>query len=289
MTYSLPVPEIVAGYRNGVSVAALAARYRVDSSVIKSRLVKAGVPVRGSSAAMRANLARDPSIRDRMGRPPTHPVDPTFFDRMTPDAAYIVGLLQADGSNQVSRGMILITLKGSDAPHLEEVASAMGATRPLHVIPNGNRRLCITNMELSRGLARWGVVSPKTHTASTHPDLLLNRDCWRGVIDGDGSLCESRGRKILTLVGSRFLCNEFLDFAQLHGLGHRCGVHPHKNIFIVRLNGPEAASMAALLYSGAHLALPRKRAKAENWTDINMGVVPDQLLFTINEESADGA
>src|SRR5260370_42181273 len=110
-------------------------------------------------------------------------------------------------------------------------------------------------------LQRWGIQSPKSHTASTHPALLLDKDYWRGIIDGDGTLCvSSSGQKILALVGSQPICNEFLAFCRHHACGLGVTVRPHKHIFSVRLSGKEAVTVASILYEGADLALDRKRA-----------------------------
>lgn len=274
MTYTLDVPRLVQEYRAGRSVAALARGFSVDPSAIRSRLVQAGVSIRGAREATVVNLARDPAIQAGMGRPRVHPVNPSFFDVLTEDAAYVVGLMQADGSNQTDRGTVCVTLKASDEALLVAVASAMGATRPLTTDQYGARRFLVQNRALSDGLARWGVVSPKTHTATTHPHLLGNRDYWRGVIDGDGSLCVAAdGRRFLTLVGSRFMCAEFLTFARSHGAGSRVSVRPHSGIWSVHLSARgDPETVARVLYAGAGLALARKLEVARSWGCLNREV-----------------
>lgn len=202
----------------------------------------------------------------RIGRPPIYGVTSGYFDALTPDVAYVIGLLQADGSNQRGRGIVCITLKASDAPLLSAVSERMAGGRPLRPDRYGNPKLMVQHRPLSDGLARWGVVSPKTHTASTHPALLMDRDYWRGVIDGDGSLCVGAdGRRFLTLVGAEAICGQFLAFARAHGAGLRVSVRPHKRIYSVHLSGPQAVAIAQVLYQDAGLALDRKRAVADSW------------------------
>lgn len=201
-----------------------------------------------------------------IGRPPTYAVRPDWFDTLTPDSAYTVGLYQADGANQRDRGVVTITLKISDADLLTELSFRFGGCRPLREDSRGNPRLMIQNRALSDGLAGWGVVSPKTHTASTHVALLDDRDYWRGVIDGDGSLCVGvDGRRFLTLVGSRPICDQWLAFARSRGTGMKVNVRPHKSIYSVHLSGWQAVEIAAVLYDGAGLALARKLAVARSW------------------------
>lgn len=266
MTHSLNVPEIAARYASGESAQAIARALEVDVSAINRRLRNAGVALRGAAGATAANLARDPRIRQRMGRPRMWPVNESFFDLLTPNVAYVIGLWQADGSNQVRRGAICITLRASDAGHLTAVAEEMGASRPLAADANGGRRLYICNQKLSEGLARWGIVSPKTFTASTDPRLQMNPDYWRGVVDGDGTLCVTAdGRRILALVGSEQICHQFLWFCRAHGCGKRANVHPNRSIWTAKVSDSQALRMALVMYDRPGLALPRKAATAYQW------------------------
>jgi hypothetical protein len=267
MTHLLDVASIVARYGAGESAQSIARSLRVDVTAVTRRLTAAGVALRGAREATVANLARNPSITERMGRPRTLPLNQGYFDARTPSMAYVVGLMQADGSNQVDRGAVMITLKKSDAGHLSTLAAEMGASRPLRRDHSGGVKLEMNSRRLSAGLARWGVVSPKTFTASTHADLLLDRDYWRGVVDGDGTLCNaSDGRRILALVGTADLCCQFLAFLRTHGLGSRTTVHPNRSIWTAKVSGTEAERAARVLYADAALALPRKAATASGWS-----------------------
>jgi hypothetical protein len=266
MTYTLDVPQLVELYQAGHSVAAIARVHHVDSSVIRANLVAAGVTIRGPREATAANLARDPAVKARMGRPRIFDLNPTFFDTLSADSSYVVGLLQADGSNQRDRGIVCITLKLSDIALLERLSELFAGGRPLFFDGHGNPKLMVQNRQLSDGLARRGVVSPKTHTAKSHPALVDSRDYWRGVVDGDGTLCTAAdGRRILSLVGSRWICEEFLAFCQGRGAGLRRTVRPHKSIYSVHLSGRDAELIARELYRNADLALARKAATAAAW------------------------
>jgi hypothetical protein len=263
---NLDVPALAARYRGGESVQSIARSLGVDASTVSTRLQGAGVALRGPREATAANLSRDPELRSRMGRRRSYPVDPDFFASWSPVVAYVVGLFQADGSNQVERGTVCITLKASDGPHLEALAREMGAVRPL--IPNraGGLTFSVQNRRLSQGLADWGVVSPKTFTASTDTRLLADADYWRGVVDGDGTVCEAAdGRRILSLVGTEAMCAQFLEFCRVHSCGLRASVHRNRSIWTAKVSGDEASVMASVLYDRPGLALPRKAAVARRW------------------------
>ena len=233
--------------------------------VIRSRLLASGRAVRG---AREAAVARLENGEKRGGRRRRYPINETFFDCGGPAQNYVVGLFQADGTNYPSRGRMSLTLKREDAGLLRELATVFGSKgRPLYENKSGGMTLEITSKRLSTALSERGVASPKTHTASTHDDLLLDRDYWRGVVDGDGSLCNtSSGRHVLSLVGSMSICSEFLEFCRNRGLGQRRSVTRHKSIWSTGLSGSEAVSMAGILYANAGISLARKRNRALAWT-----------------------
>lgn len=194
-----------------------------------------------------------------------HPINESYFNLRTPSMAYVVGFMQADGYNNVSLGQIRITLKTSDASHLTAIAEEMGADRPLFPDVLGNPTLAIYSKRLSVGLAQWGVASPKSHTASTHPDMLNDRDYWRGIVDGDGSLCEGSKGRVLELVGSDAICGQFLDFCRARGARTKSRIHRSRGIWSVALPRDDSVRIASVLYKGAILALRRKQVIADRW------------------------
>lgn len=252
--------EIIKLYRDGWSMQSLANRFNVSHSVIKLRLINNKIPLRNISEAVSGMLSVDKSIYSRTGRQRQYPLNDTFFDILTPDSAYVIGLLQADGS--VNSKRMTITLKPRDEELLKVVMGKMGASRPLKIrkSPLGSG-ICldISSRKLVTSLAKWGLHSPKTYTASTHSDLLLNRDYWRGVIDGDGTLCASSvGNKIMSLVGSENICHQFLSFCREFGYIGGANVNHHKNIFSIQIKNSEAIKIAKVLYDKASIYLPRK-------------------------------
>lgn len=207
----------------------------------------------------------------RIGRPRTHSLNEGYFDTLTPRSAYFLGLVQADGGVNRRTNNLRVSLKGSDADLLRIFARELEYDGPLPEYLNFDRYpavlLSVYSLHMTNTLVnQWGIVSPKVYTASTHPDLLYDRDYWRGVIDGDGSLSEDGNRRSLSLVGSRMMCDQFLSLLQTHGLGARISVKQHKNIYRVRLGSYGESCMAAkILYEDAEIALERKAAIAARW------------------------
>lgn len=271
MTYNLDVSLLVRQYHDeGYSVYALAKRHGVDFGVVKSRLLRAGVVLRSRKENYAANCARDPDFLVGLGAPRKYPLNEGFFDIRTPEMAYVVGLFQSDGHNDPTRYRMSISLKYSDRALLEAVSECVGSGRPLeHVVGRSTDNACLAlnSRKMSEGLASWGVVSPKSHSASTDSRLLNDHDYWRGVVDGDGSLCvAATGTRILSLVGSYSLCSEWLEFVRSHGHGRNVNVNRHRTIWSVQIRNSAAIHMAGVLYDGASLALERKRRVSDEWS-----------------------
>lgn len=263
--HDLDVDMIVSRYKSGESVNAISLDYGVSPSVVKLRLVKAGEAIRSSREA---TLARLKNGGRKGGRPRRYFYKSDFFDNSSSVVNYVIGLFQADGSNYPQRGRLSITLKSSDAYLLLSVAEHMGCPgKRLCRNKVGGSLLEIYDRRLSSGLAARGVVSPKTFSARTPADLLFDRDYWRGVIDGDGTLCTAKdGRRILSLVGTKVISTEFLDFCRSCGLGEGRSVNRHKSIWSSGLSGDEAMIMASILYDNSGLALARKQNTARLWS-----------------------
>ena len=243
----------------------MAKHFGVNHTVIRLRLLKAGVQLRSASDAMRYALSSD-DVRAKMSaKKRIYPINESYFDRLTNDSAYILGLLQADGSICEKRHRIRITLQRGDAELLSTIALRMGASRNL--IPSRSPKgvgyyLGIYSRRLTDSVIKWGVLPNKSHIASTHPALQYNSHYWRGVVDGDGSLCVTKkGVRLLTLVGSKSICKQFQSFCRWHGCGLNVNTHAHMTVYTFRLSSDESRKIADLLYGDADLALERKKLK----------------------------
>lgn len=258
----LDASEVVRLYTEGWSMQSLARRYGVDNSTIKKRLVDNGVELRTISESVRAMLEVDEVMRDKTGRKPKYNLNVSCLGELTDNAAYVLGFFQADG--YVSHRRVSITLQRGDEAILEQIKAFFDTERPLRqtASPFGaGISLDISSVKLASAFHRWGIKSPKSHIAHVHPDLRFNRHYWRGIVDGDGTLCVAGDdRRILRVVGSEAVCRHFLEYCQAHHCGLNVNVCRNKGIFSVGLSGREAIHIAYLLYSNAEMYLPRKMA-----------------------------
>ena len=122
-------------------------------------------------------------------------------------------------------------------------------------------------------LAEYGIVPRKTCINHGAPsELKLDRDFWRGLIDGDGciSMVKNSGRfyPAISFGGVRLLVEDFADVV-LQVTGFRPRIGTCRSIFDTGLNGRRAQALIKWLYSEAPVALERKRRIAERclqWT-----------------------
>jgi hypothetical protein len=121
-----------------------------------------------------------------------------YFENIdTPEKAYIIGLLYADGCN--TRRGLQIALAEEDKEVIEFVKSQLGASNALRFVPaarvtwKNKWELNITSMKLSRQLTAVGIHPDKSLTIkfpSWLSDNLMSHFI-RGYFDGDGSIWQS--------------------------------------------------------------------------------------------------
>jgi hypothetical protein len=211
------------------------------------------------------------------------------FAEFTPESAYWVGFLMADGyiaTPRVGTPSVVLSLSVRDVAHLESLKRFLGARNqithspPATVVRFGGRtsidaghaRFSVRSRQMVADLARWGVVPGKSLREAAHPILSGNRDFWRGVVDGDGCLrwLVVRGRKYpsLGLVGSGAMVEAFHRF--IVGCCWSTKVRTQQDrrtpgLWSLILGGQPAKATAVVLYTGASVALPRKALMASEF------------------------
>ena len=195
------------------------------------------------------------------GNVPKHSiVGPRWSER--PEWAYWVGFLMADGCVTRGPGEHRVWAVQKDKDHLNALREFVGAgsVRPRR---DGTHVYCITDSGLAGELMACGVVPAKSLTARVN-GLEMDRDFWRGVVDGDGCINSRKdGYRQFQVVGSAALMGQFRAFLDLHVPQCRAAVTrrtPHMWGFTTA--GSTAAQIIHLLYDGATVALPRKAARA---------------------------
>ena len=128
--------------------------------------------------------------------------DKDFFHEIdTPEKAYFLGLLAADGcvfkrENSATQTIIKISLQSRDEKILEKFRECLNSTKPLsHGVRKGENFITpisileVVSDKMGEDLAQWGIVPCKTYSFVT-PDIpkQLYSHYFRGYFDGDGSI-----------------------------------------------------------------------------------------------------
>jgi hypothetical protein len=199
---------------------------------------------------------------------------------------YWGGLLLADGCISAnSKGSPILKLAMADLEHIEKFRRFLGSTSSVCTHAPSNPRVgtkkisarpsysaVATGADIDKDVIPFGVTRDKSHCAKIPEEFKFDRDFWRGVIDGDGSIGlykRDRGlpRAVITMCGTKDVCNSFIalvDFVTTGGKSLAMG--EDKRCFdgfaTVKVTGLRAAELATWLYDGADVYLERKMSTA---------------------------
>ena len=204
------IPKELSDYRKAI----ITSRYENEGSVPIARDL--GVP-RGTVCQMARKMgliyhnrykdnaakARETALKPNSGNKMRMEWNPTlnthYFDKWTPDMAYVLGFIFADGS--VSKYTLSIQISELDISVLEFVKRELQATREINHYPASKKcstgpsaSIRIHSKFLVDKLGELGVFPAKTYRNDPFPNVPT--DCLghfiRGVFDGDGSVCSGK-------------------------------------------------------------------------------------------------
>lgn len=181
----------------------------------------------------------------------------TVFETITDNSAYWLGFLLADGN--VSKNTVAINLKTSDTKHLEKFRDFVGGNQAISVAKDPRvSRYAFGSKKITADLADWWIVPAKSYTAKPHPELLMNRHFWRGLVDGDGSV-RLKNRSVM-LCGTEDVCKGFLEFAKTIIQTEAKVAKVKENLWVIRITcgRPDSVKLIESLYLGADTYLDRK-------------------------------
>lgn len=213
-----------------------------------------------------------------------------FYSLSSPDFAYIFGFISTDGSlTKIGKKVRLaIELAHTDKEILEKfktilpVKSFLGERIRKTNFKNKYKSSFLNcyNNELILKLNELGLFTGKKSFTITPPSIEYSeKDYWRGVIDGDGSLGfrTSKGKDGKPFIG---LCSDsepiVTSFSKLAYNISNSKLNPKRNIrdniYNLSLEGEPAKLLVSYLYYDGCLALNRKKKLAElikNWNPVN--------------------
>lgn len=204
-------------------------------------------------------------------------INESYFDQIdTPNKAYILGFLYADGNNCMSKGTVSISLEEGDKVVLEQMRVEIGSEHPLEFLDYSKKndfgytyknqyRLLLFSAHMCRALASHGMTPNKSLTLE-FPSL--NKELMphfiRGYFDGDGSV--SRGKRTtqfsLTITSTNNFCQKLKEIIE-DEIGINCHIYNASNCngitkVLATSGRTQVKSFLDWLYEDAELFLYRK-------------------------------
>lgn len=234
----------------------------------------------GGSGATVLNYLKDFSVDIRSAEEVNrkYEIDFNFFDKIdTPEKAYILGLIYADGCSESSKkSVITIALTESDSYLLEQIRDLIypNKDRPLYYkeTKHNNGRdmsyLSISSITLVEQLQRWGVHDRKSLTLK-RPNFELGElesHFIRGYFDGDGTVTtQNRWAFIGTEDFITWLQDTLVEEIGIkrNKILHKKGHHPN-TVNIEYGSKQDFLNLYLYMYKDATIYLKRKKEKFES-------------------------
>lgn len=194
-------------------------------------------------------------------------IDYRFFEKLTPESAYVLGLVAADGYLKIDHGArgdtaLQFEMAEYDRDILDKVKLVMRYEGPVTVSKRNTVKLCIANRKICLDLEKHGI--PRTNKTeklewpvNLSADLVLH--FTRGLFDGDGSVYDDKGISI------QFLNNSCVLEALKELLPTQSKVRVRKrnygNVWDLQYSNRKAVDILIWMYQDATIYLDRKYKK----------------------------
>ena len=208
--------EISELYKSGLSTVNIATLYGVTHKTITKILDKMGVKRRNNGSRK-------------------YKLNESYFDDIdTPNKAYILGFLYADGSNSEKKCTISMSLQEDDRYILEKIRQEIGSEKPLEFLDYSNKhdggynyknqyRLLMFSRHMCDTLKDKGVV-PNKSLILKWPTFLrddLYSHFLRGYIDGDGYIQPHKWEHCVNFISTYDFCRQAQIYIE-NKLGIKC-------------------------------------------------------------------
>lgn len=179
------INKIINNYNKGMGLKASGEEFNIGPYAVRNILVNNNITIRTQSeSAILSNINRKKYFCNL-----------NYFKTQSPNMAYILGFLAADGYIPLDKNEIKITLAQKDAELLEKIKKELEFTGEVKYTTTNKgfdiATLEITAIEYKQDLAQYNIIPQKTFKFSM-PEK-LNKKYWidfiRGYWDGDGTIC----------------------------------------------------------------------------------------------------
>ena len=249
-------------YINGDSTIVIGKRYGIHYSTLRNKFIKLGLKLRSNKENSRKYFCNDN----------------IFSNINTPEQAYWIGFLSADGYVSNAKGnnkKIGLALSVKDKTHLEKFKNFISATYPIHEYvssgfsSNEYCRIVVSSDKMFDDLCRIGIIENKTSildAPKNTPEKLL-RYYILGYFDGDGPIYLSHAKYpfyCINIVGTNKICN-FINKILLDNniINKSAKLEKRKEdqiVSYIRFGGNNIVSkILGFLYDGIYEEVPLRR------------------------------
>ena len=212
-----------------------------------------------------------------------------YFDNInSPNKAYILGLIYADGCNHREHNSLTISLQEEDKDLLERVKDELEYEGNLRLNPlrekNENYKnqyiLCINDEYISEQLEKLGVVNSKSLVLKfpTFLNETLYSHFLRGYFDGDGCIYydQTRNKNQVHITGTYEFCLMVSNILNMLDCKHNI-YHPKQsgenNTYVLRTCGNKSSYiLLSWMYKDADIKMNRKYRKYLDFCNIYLTI-----------------
>lgn len=204
-----------------------------------------------------------------------------YFNDMTKEGpAYFYGFLLADGN--LYKDIVQIGLNQKDKYILETLKEELNLLDnkikdyDLLVKRTGNTSqvssLRFMDRRIVESLRDLGFSERKSGKEVLPEKIKYNRHFWRGMIDGDGFVSTAQNKLSVGLIGSKEVCEGFLNFSKMYAYNIKAKVRKHSDcdIYTVTICSSNAEKVLNIMYEDSNFFLERKKSKVPSILQENL-------------------
>lgn len=191
------------------------------------------------------------------------PTNTSFFTEDSLQLSYFLGFFLADGY-MTKDNKIGIQLQERDSESVKRFSTWICNEDRVQIIDKNKRddginrqnqyRFIFTNDVVFDIFTHYGWDTNKSVTAKVPEHLKYNPHFWRGMIDGDGTFCITKGKFLIDLIGTLDVVTSFKNYCHSIGVGlkkdvYRVGESRYNiPLYSFRSYGKEALLLGEFLY-----------------------------------------
>lgn len=253
--------NIISLYLNGHSTTYIGKQYQVTKECINNVLKKNNIPRRQPREAHTINQ-----------------FDYTFFSNgvNSAEAAYVLGLLFADGYNNEKRGIIKLDLQKQDCDILKKINTLLKSNVKIKEYVNTTsygtcviNRLVFTNIQFSQDLKNLGCVQKKSLILKyprINPQYFFS--FLLGYFDGDGSLTLTKTKYFdpsWNIVSTLDMCTNIQTLLKKL-INVNSQIYKVKTVYYLKCKGTRQLDLLLhSMYASTFLHIDRKYQKYQNY------------------------